>query len=128
MELEECDVKALSNKLGVVKKIIRLKKTLTGPAPGSGPRLLTPMSVHSLSDGDSDFFSPGPSSPPYPSSTIQSTSSTPVDTDDTASLATSAAAMVKSNFCIPDSWPPSIMACIQQSTEEEESSRPISEE
>ena len=78
------------------------------------------MSVHSQSDGDSDFVSPGPSSPPYPSLTIQSTtSSPPADTDDTASLASMAAAMVKSNFCTPDYWPPFFMVCIQQSTEEE---------
>ena len=32
----------------------------------------------------------------------------------------SSASEVKSKFAIPDSWPPSIMSCIGQSTEEEQ--------
>ena len=36
------------------------------------------------------------------------------------SVASSVSAVDKTKFSIPDSWPPSIMACIRQSTEEEQ--------
>ena len=41
------------------------------------------------------------------------------DYDDASSVASSSSTVSKQKFSIPDSWPPSIMACIQQPTEEE---------
>ena len=65
----------------------------------------------------------GPSSPFSPQSLAFSPRSSSIDTEDAtsvSSIASSASALEKHKFSIPDSWPPAIMACIQQPTIEEQ--------
>ena len=78
---------------------------------------LTISSLHGCSSEREVIF-PGPFSPRSRTFSPPSYS----DCDDTASLASSSSATVvsKRKFSIPDSWPPSIMACLQQTTEEEQ--------
>lgn len=69
--------------------------------------------------------SPPPYSPlspfsPSPASASRTGTSDVDDTASTVSVASSASSAEKGKVAIPDSWPPAIMACIQQPSEEEQ--------
>ena len=99
--------------------VIIAQKCFPALAESTVPDNSATPGAHSHSfHSDSDLFSPEPT-------TLQSSSrlspsflasSPPTNT---ISVASSATAMAKSMFSIPDTWPPAIMACIQQSSEEE---------
>lgn len=81
--------------------------------------LLTPPSPQPSQSLMTTVYQSTPLSPLSPGSSLASPEliSSPGETDDTLSL--SSASALSKQFKIPDSWPPSIMQCITQESEEE---------
>jgi hypothetical protein len=100
-KLTEAEVKDLVPPIGLAKKIIRMIPKVDA----------TPPSIQSslpVGGSQSTPLSPSPSC----------SFSSPGESEDTLSL--SSASALSKEFKIPDSWPPSIMRCIQQEDEDEQ--------
>jgi hypothetical protein len=104
VKLTEDEVKQMVPPLGLAKKIIRMIP-MTHPDSPATPIVSPPANISSQS-----LFS-------SPSSQGRGSTEPVPESDD--SLSISSATALSREFQIPDSWPPSIMQCVDQENDEE---------
>ena len=88
-------------------------------APATTPSRAEGRSPFSPSTPLSPPFSPGPSFQSDDASPLGSFRS-PLDSDDSSSITSASQLPNQTKFVVPDSWPPAIMHCISQHTDEDE--------